>query len=751
MDLEKINTKDPDEFWRSIKNMGRKSKKDIPLEVYDDENNILFELDDVLGKWGTEFGSLFSNTEIDDEQQRFCEEIATRNRQFEAELVHDSNSMLNEPFTFTEVRKIITVGKNNKAPGLDGIVHEVLKNTTCMRLLLELFNRCLESGLLPSPWLKAVIKPIPKNPKSDPRVPLNYRGISLLPTIAKIYSALLSGRVGRFLESSGKLVNEQNGFRPNRSCVDHIFALSDLLRIRKANNEETFCSFFDFQKAFYCVNHELLLYKLWTNGITGNIYNVIKAIYSKPESCVNINGHLTNWFPVRSGVRQGDTLSPTLFALFINDLVLDINESRTGVPISYGTDMISALLYADDIVFIAPSHSQGQDQLDILSSWCGRWCMRINPSKSQVIHVRNHQRRQCTIPLYACNQQLEYVSDYKYLGCWINEFVSNEKTVETLTSAAGRSFGRIINIFKSMGDMGYETYSTLYRSYVLPVANYGAGVWGFKNYPAPQVLQNRIERFFLGVHRFAPLAATWIEMDWLDMCRLRKLDMFRLMNRLAGMDESRIPKMILRWDIINGCCGWMGEILKVCQELDIPSPIGPYMSFYRYESDMLERKFMKCCREEWRGIAPDKPKLISYVQIRDMCEYSCLVNLNLPRYQRSVIARLLCGILPLEIEVGRYKRKNGKKIPREERYCKVCNSQDVENEVHFVLTCDKLKGTRDEYIKPLLDSDPENENRTKTEKLKWLLSREVLPNSALGIELLYRERQSIIYKPKAVK
>ena len=80
----------------------------------------------------------------------------------------------------------------------------------------------------------------------------------------------------------------------------------------------------------------------------------------------------------------------------------------------------------------------------------------------------------------ACGQELEYVSDYKYLGCWINEFLSNEKTVEALTSAAGRSFGRIVNIFKSMGDMGYETYHTLYYSYVLPVANYAAGVWGFK-------------------------------------------------------------------------------------------------------------------------------------------------------------------------------------------------------------------------------------------------------------------------------
>ena len=122
-------------------------------------------------------------------------------------------------------------------------------------------------------------------------------------------------------------------------------------------------------------------------------------------------------------------------------------------------------------------------------------------------HVPVIRVRSCSSDLTVCGNTLKYVSDYKYLGCWVNEFLSNEKTVESLTAAAGRSFRRIVNIFKRMGDMGYKTFCTLYHSYVLLVANYAAGVWGFKNDPVPQVLQNHIEGFFLGVHRFAPLAA----------------------------------------------------------------------------------------------------------------------------------------------------------------------------------------------------------------------------------------------------
>ena len=71
---------------------------------------------------------------------------------------------------------------------------------------------------------------------------------------------------------------------------------------------------------------------------------------------------------------------------------------------------------------------------------------------------------------------MEYVSDYKYLGCWMNEFGSNARTIGALTSAAGRSYGRIIGLFKHLGDMGYNSFCTLYDSYVIPVANYAAGV-----------------------------------------------------------------------------------------------------------------------------------------------------------------------------------------------------------------------------------------------------------------------------------
>ena len=179
---------------------------------------------------------------------------------------------------------------------------------------------------MPFAWARGIINPIPKSASSDLRVPLNYRGISLLSVVGNLFTGLLSMRVGSFLEKGNLLANEQNGFWPKRSCVDHIFTLCDLLRIRKARNIETFCAFVDFQKAFDYVDHDLLRHKLLEIGIDGDICRVIKSIYTKPESCVAVCNRLSGWFLVKSGVRQGDSLSPILFTVFIKVLAADLRE-----------------------------------------------------------------------------------------------------------------------------------------------------------------------------------------------------------------------------------------------------------------------------------------------------------------------------------------------------------------------------------------------------------------------------------------
>jgi hypothetical protein len=122
------------------------------------------------------------------------------------------------------------------------------------------------------------------------------------------------------------------------------------------------------QKAFDWVDRDLTFFKLLEYNIDGKIYNCIKAMYNHPISCIKLNSNVTDWFPTESGVRQGDSLSPTLFAIFINDLAKEMKDLDIGIDIDNGK--ICILLFADDIVILADDEVKLQMLLEFTNEWC---------------------------------------------------------------------------------------------------------------------------------------------------------------------------------------------------------------------------------------------------------------------------------------------------------------------------------------------------------------------------------------------
>uniref|UniRef100_A0A3B3DMD0 Reverse transcriptase domain-containing protein n=1 Tax=Oryzias melastigma TaxID=30732 RepID=A0A3B3DMD0_ORYME len=132
------------------------------------------------------------------------------------------NDLLNQEITVEEVQIVIAKTKPYKAVGVDEISNEVLKCPKLLEPLHCLFTYCFQTGFIPSVWYQSIIKPIPKSSQADPRIPLNYRGISLMSTVYKVFSGILNNRLCEFIEVNKILVDEQNGFRKNRACIDHI-------------------------------------------------------------------------------------------------------------------------------------------------------------------------------------------------------------------------------------------------------------------------------------------------------------------------------------------------------------------------------------------------------------------------------------------------------------------------------------------------------------------------------------------------
>ena len=123
-----------------------------------------------------------------------------------------------------------------------------------------------------------------------------------------------------------------------------------------------------------------------------------------------------------------------------------------------------------------------------------------------------------------------------------------------------------------------------------------------------------------------------------------------------------------------------------------------------------------------------------------------MVKSNLHRNERSILSCLLCGILPLEVETGRYTTGRHTRVEREERFCKVSGKDEVEDEVHLVFQCQKLKDTRNIFSKPILLNSVEIKGMSNIEKFQWLLTKENIKEFSEALMQICCNRQDKLYK-----
>ena len=415
----------------------------------------------------------------------FYEDILAKKRDFENLSNEDQDktctfesATINQEISFKEVSDAIDSLKFHKA--YLGIPNEAMKNSNSKKILHKFFNLCFKSGLSPFDWDLSDIKPIPKKEK-DPRDPLQNRCITIMCCVAKLYSKILNKRLQTFLEKNNILVDEQNGFRASRSCIDHLFVLCTILRNRKLQSKDTFLCFIDYKKAFDSVERHLLLFKLSQAGITGNMYKAISSLYSNPRSRVILNEHETAYFECPVGVKQGYCLSPTLFAIFINDLATTLKNSNIGVILEENM-LINILLYADDIVLLAEKEEDLQFLLSIVESWCKKWRLEVNLSKTNIMHIRSKRKLQSKFVFLFDKQPVPYCANYNYLGATLNEFLDYNFTAGRLADSAGRALGAIITKMIKNKGFPFNVYTILYEACVTSISDYAGEVTGHTQY-----------------------------------------------------------------------------------------------------------------------------------------------------------------------------------------------------------------------------------------------------------------------------
>jgi hypothetical protein len=270
------------------------------------------------------------------------------------------------------------------------------------------------------------------------------------------------------------------------------------LRNRKLSGKETFLCFIDFQKAFDSVDRNFLLYKLSKIGINGHMYNAISSLYSNPRSRVILNEYETNYFDCPIGVKQGDCLSPTLFAIFINDLALEIKDCKIGLKIDDNL-FLNILLYADDIVLLAENEPDLQFLLFLVEKWCQKWRLEVNLSKTNILHIRTKRKQQSKFMFLFNSKPVIYCQYYTYLGVSINEFLDYEFTCQVQADTAGRALSSIVTKMIKNGGFPFSVYTILYDACITSISDYGGEIIGYKQYDPSLNLHMRAIRAYIGV------------------------------------------------------------------------------------------------------------------------------------------------------------------------------------------------------------------------------------------------------------
>ena len=208
-----------------------------------------------------------------------------------------------------KVQRVLRTLKTDKASGPGDIPPRFLKEFAgeMAPVLCRLFCLILDSCTYPSSWKHALVEPVTK--KGDCSNPSNYRLIALTSAVAKVFKTLLNSHFNKHLESNNLVSYHQYGFRKARSTGNILFYLTHAWSSSLSNFGESF------------VWHKALLAKLPAYGFTHPFCKLIFSFLSNPFISVVLDGTTSTSFPVFSGVLQGSVLSPTLFLLFINELL----------------------------------------------------------------------------------------------------------------------------------------------------------------------------------------------------------------------------------------------------------------------------------------------------------------------------------------------------------------------------------------------------------------------------------------------
>ncbi|KAI4293489.1 hypothetical protein PAPHI01_2763, partial [Pancytospora philotis] len=385
-----------------------------------------------------------------------------------------SQDIMDATFTWTELRDTLKRCRNNKAAGQDGIPCEAYKAAAAdesgrlplSRAIKSIANFCLRTGIVPSEWEDCTLVPIFK--KGDRADLDNYRGITLINTLAKVILKALAARLAAAQARDQIIRKEQLGFIEGEEGLSAVMTTLEVCERRRINNVGTQLLFLDLQKAYDLVPQDLLIEKLTRAGLGPRFVRLVESLYQRTSVRVRIGSALSDTFLYERGVRQGCPLSPLLFDIFIDDLLSGITPIRTP-GMMWG---IAGLCFADDTLIFAKDAVDAQAKMDRVEGWMTANGMRINVKKCGVMVVGPST----AVPLIYQGAVIPRVETYVYLGIELNESLDYKAMAQFRLQKGRSALGAMTNVLRNQ-EISLEFKRWLVSGVLVPRAQYGVAIY----------------------------------------------------------------------------------------------------------------------------------------------------------------------------------------------------------------------------------------------------------------------------------
>lgn len=525
------------QFWNIVKRL--KGNRAPKVRNIRDETGILqTSTEEILKAWKDYYATKFKDEE-------------TEIRREEEQQPHEGNDNQDngEEITEEEIKEALKNTKNGKAAGEDNIAPEMLKKggPIITKWMKEIVQQAWNTEQIPKDWEKNIIVPIHK--KGDTTNRDNYRAICLSSVALKIYTRIVEKRLRN--ETENKLEEEQTAFRPGRQTQDYIYTVRAIIEKLLEKKKDIYLLFLDLKGAFDQVPHKYICKALEELEVSPKLRRIIRNMNNNVTGKIRLNNQISEEFQMERGIKQGDSLSPLLFVIYMDYINKKCKTEIRNTHIGYHNltpVMTQDLIYADDILLMARNKNRLQENINIWKKHLEESGMTINIDKTKVMHVTKQDNEEEEVDIQIDGKHIQTVQTYEYLGVLINKDGRIDQEIKHRISKGNRTYYQINNTLIGKKEISIKAKMHLYKTIYTPTLLYSSETWTMTDKQKSKITtaEMRYLRRVVGKTRRDRVRNRSIRDD-LELAPLVediKIKQLQWYGHLVRMSNERYPKKI---------------------------------------------------------------------------------------------------------------------------------------------------------------------------------------------------------------